>query len=123
MATQGVRVIRRDIDQFGQGIKATELAKTGMPLDEQVDCHFVWHHFPPVPKEMIPVAVDAIRCMNMGKLEDIAPLPGRFVVSIDPKITPLVKDIINGLALYAWRCECDPCKQGNPHWGMTGEFA
>jgi hypothetical protein len=123
MATQGVCVIRRDISQFGEGMKASELAKTDMVLEEQIDRHFVWHHYPPVPREMLPVAIDAIRRMNMGELDDIAPLPGRFVVTIDPRITPLVKDIINGLALYAWQCDCDPCKQGNPHWGSTGEFA
>lgn len=115
--------MRRDIDQFGQGMKATELAKTDMVLDEQIDRHFVWHHFPPVPKQMIPVAVDAIRRMNMGELDDIAPLPGKFVVSIDRRITPLVKDIVNGLALYAWKCECEPCSKGNPHWGVSGDFA
>jgi hypothetical protein len=120
MATQGVRVIRRDIVQLGEGIKASELAKTDMPLDEQLDRHFVWHHYPPVPKKMIPVAIEAIRSMNMGMMDDIAPLPGEFVVSIDPSITPLVKDICSGLTLFAWRCECDPCKHGEPHWGFSG---
>jgi hypothetical protein len=120
MATQGVRVIRRDIVQLGEGIKASELAKTDMPLDEQLDRHFVWHHYPPVPKKMIPVAIEAIRSMNMGMMDDIAPLPGEFVVSIDPRITPLVKDICSGLTLFAWRCKCDPCKRGEPHWGFSG---
>lgn len=116
-------MIRRDISQFGEGMKASELAKTDMALEEQIDRHFVWHHFPPVPAKMIPVAIEAIRSMNMGMLDDIAPLPGKFVVSIDPTITPLVKDICSGLALFAWRCECEPCKKGNPHWGVNPEFA
>jgi hypothetical protein len=123
MATQGVCVIRRDISQFGEGMKASELAKTDMVLEEQIDRHFVWHHYPPVPREMIPVALDAIRCMNMGLLDEIAPLPGKFVVSIDQRITPLVKDIISGLALFAWKCECEPCTKGNPHWGSSGDKA
>jgi hypothetical protein len=116
-------MMRRDIDQFGHGVAASVMAAGDTPLDEQLDQHFVWHHLPPVPRAMIPVAIDAITRMNMGELDEIAPLPGRFVVSIDPKITPLVKDICNGLVLWAWRCHCDLCKKGNPHWGINPEFA
>jgi hypothetical protein len=112
-------MMRRDISQFGEGVKASVMAAGDMPLDDQIDRHFVWHHYPPAPEAMIPIAIEAIRHMNMGMMDEISPLPGNFVVSIDPSITPLVKDIINGFALFAWRCHCDLCKKGEPHWGFN----
>jgi hypothetical protein len=41
-------------------LQATELANSEMTLERQIEIHFSSNCYPPIPKQMIPVAVEAI---------------------------------------------------------------
>jgi len=116
-------MMRRDIILFGQGDKAPKLAKSDDPLEQQLDKHFVWNHFPPVPAALIPLAIDAIRMINMGQEKESCAIPGEYVVTGDPNKSPTAYEIANALGLWAWQCECDACARGELHWRREAESA
>ena len=48
--------------------QAMEMADM-MDLEQGIRWHLRYNHFPPVPSEMIPVAVKAVKLCNRGKYE------------------------------------------------------
>jgi hypothetical protein len=87
-----------------------------MPLRDQIARHFLYHHFPPAPMKLLDTAIAAITAVNEGQGGFPIGLPNGFVVRYDKKKTPTAEDVMQGLNLNAWRCECDGCKKGEPHW-------
>ena len=47
-------------------LQATEIANSGLSLEDSLTWHLRANHYPPVPLEMIPVCVEAIDLMNEG---------------------------------------------------------
>ena len=47
-------------------LQATEIANSGLSLEDSLAWHLRANHYPPVPLEMIAVCVEAIDLMNEG---------------------------------------------------------
>ena len=47
-------------------LQATEIANSGLSLEDSLAWHLRANHYPPIPIEMIPVCIDAIDLMNEG---------------------------------------------------------
>ena len=97
---------------------ASELAKTDIPLRDQLARHFLYHIYPPAPMKLIDVAIEAIVAVNDGNPSAPILLPKGFVVLYDREKIPTADDVMQGLNLNAWKCACTSCSEGNPHWGI-----
>jgi hypothetical protein len=56
-------------------LQATEMANSGLSLEDSLSWHLRANHFPPVPLEMIPVCMEAIQLMNEGLFNSQVELP------------------------------------------------
>ena len=56
-------------------LQATEMAQSGLSLEDSLRWHLQANHYPPVPEEMIPVCVEAIELYNEGLYRDEVELP------------------------------------------------
>ena len=56
-------------------IYAEGLADTGLSVEEQLLIHLTSNHYPPVPKIMVPVCVEAIDSANEGDWDSLIKLP------------------------------------------------
>jgi hypothetical protein len=54
---------------------ARGIAETELPLEEQIAWHFSTNCYPPIPKKMIPVAVEAIDAYYDGEFAKVIKLP------------------------------------------------
>lgn len=54
---------------------AMGIAGTDLPLEEQIAWHFSSNCYPPIPKQMIPVAVEAINAYNDEDFARVIKLP------------------------------------------------
>lgn len=104
--------------RFGTGPTATELARSNRPLREQIAQHFLTHHYPPVPMALLQTAVDAITSVNKGHPNAEIALPEGMSIRSRPGELPTAQIITQVLVLTAWKCDCKPCREGDPHWGL-----
>lgn len=57
-------------------ITAIDLAESvELSLEDQIGIHLTSNHYPPVPKSMVPVCIDAIDKANDGDWESMVKLP------------------------------------------------
>lgn len=57
-------------------ITAIDLAESvELSLEDQIRIHLTSNHYPPVPKSMVPVCIDAIDKANDGDWESMVKLP------------------------------------------------
>ena len=56
-------------------MQAMELAGSEMSLEQQIAIHFSGNCYPPIPKMMIPVAVEAINAYRDGEFAKVIQLP------------------------------------------------
>jgi hypothetical protein len=57
-------------------ITAIDLAESvELSLEDQIGIHLTSNHYPPVPKSMVPVCIDAIDKANDGDWEAMVKLP------------------------------------------------
>ena len=57
-------------------LHAIELAESfELSLEDQIRLHLTSNHYPPVPKEMVPVCIEAIDKANDGDWESLVELP------------------------------------------------
>ena len=57
-------------------ITAIDLAESvELSLEDQIGIHLTSNHYPPVPKSMVPVCIDAIDKANEGDWEAMVKLP------------------------------------------------
>lgn len=54
---------------------ARGIAETDLPLEEQLAWHFSSNCYPPIPKQMIPIAVEAINAYWDGEFAKVIKLP------------------------------------------------
>jgi hypothetical protein len=54
---------------------ARGIAETELPLEQQLAWHFSSNCYPPIPKQMIPVAVEAINAYHDGEFAKVIKLP------------------------------------------------
>lgn len=54
---------------------ARGIAETELPLEQQIAWHFSSNCYPPIPKQMIPVAVEAINAYHDGEFAKVIKLP------------------------------------------------
>jgi hypothetical protein len=53
-----------------------ELAEIGsITLEQAIEWHLTSNHFPPVPKSMVPVCIEAINLANEGEFDKLVGLP------------------------------------------------
>lgn len=80
---------------------ARELAELGSDNREQaIEFHLVSNHFPPIPRSMVSVCVDAIEWASVGEWDRLLPLPegvGYKGLTVAP-----VSAIISAHHLEAW---------------------
>ena len=56
-------------------IYAEGLTEIGLSLEEQILVHLTSNHYPPVPKIMVPVCIEAIDKANEGDWYSMIPMP------------------------------------------------
>jgi hypothetical protein len=56
-------------------IYAEGLTEIGLSLEEQILVHLTSNHYPPVPKSMVPICIEAIDNANSGNWEKEVQLP------------------------------------------------
>ena len=56
-------------------LQATEIANSGLSLEQSLRWHLQVNHYPPIPEEMILVCVEAIQLYNEGLVNDTVDLP------------------------------------------------
>jgi hypothetical protein len=57
-------------------ITAIDLAESvELSLEDQIGIHLTGNHYPPVPKSMVPVCIEAIDKANDGDWESMVKLP------------------------------------------------
>jgi hypothetical protein len=54
---------------------ARGIAETELPLERQIGWHFSTNCYPPIPQQMIPVAVEAINAYHDGEFAKVIQLP------------------------------------------------
>jgi hypothetical protein len=60
-------------------IYAEGLTEIGLSLEEQILVHLTSNHYPPVPKSMVPVCVEAIDKANDGEWDSLVTLPEKVL--------------------------------------------
>lgn len=59
-----------------QAAEYRELAEIGsVTLEQAIEWHLVSNHFPPIPKSMVPVCIEAIQWANEGNFDKLVALP------------------------------------------------
>lgn len=56
-------------------LQATEMANSGLSLEDSLRWHLQVNHYPPIPEEMIPVCKEAIDLYNEGLENNTVDLP------------------------------------------------
>ena len=56
-------------------LQATEMANSGLTLEDSLRWHLQANHYPPIPEEMIPVCSEAIELYNEGLDNNTVELP------------------------------------------------
>jgi len=56
-------------------VYAEGLTEIGLSLEDQIMVHLTSNHYPPVPKIMVPVCIEAIDKANEGEWEEMIKLP------------------------------------------------
>ena len=85
-------------------MQAMELASSGMPLEQQIGIHFAGNCYPPIPKAMIPVAVEAINAYHDGEFAKVIKLP-EGVEFRNGENWVFASQAIESLRLDAWLSE------------------
>lgn len=79
---------------------ALDLAASGVDLRVQLSYHLSANHYPPVPKEMVQVCLDAIDLANEGEWEARVSLPDG--ATYRGETTAPVWAVVEGHHLFAW---------------------
>lgn len=80
---------------------ATELATdTTMELEQQIAIHFASNCYPPIPRFMIPVAIEAINAYNESDGSRVISLPAGVTFRNADQVTSF--EAIEALRLEAW---------------------
>lgn len=80
---------------------AEELSQLDLTLEQQIAIHFSANCYPPVPKMMIPVALDAIYACEEGEFSRMVELPDGVTYGNDQKQVT-ASQVINVLRLDAF---------------------
>lgn len=57
-------------------LQAREMAELGSEnLEQTIEWHLRANHFPPIPKSMVPVCIEAIQHANEGNFDKLVSLP------------------------------------------------
>ena len=55
-------------------LQAQEMSEL-LPLEQAIEWHLTSNHFPPIPKSMVPVCIEAIQHANEGNFDKLVALP------------------------------------------------
>jgi hypothetical protein len=83
---------------------AVGLTDTDLNLSDQISIHFSSNCYPPIPSQMIPVAIAAIDAYWEEDLDSLIPLP-EGVEFRDGSTSVSAKQAIESLRLDAWCME------------------
>ena len=56
-------------------VYAEGLTEMGLSLEEQLLVHLTSNHYPPVPKSMVPICIEAIDLANDGFWDEMVKMP------------------------------------------------
>ena len=80
---------------------ANELsAETSLTLEQQVAIHFSSNCYPPIPKFMLPVAIEAINAYNDYNGSLVITLPDGVTFRDSKEVT--ASEVVDNLRLNAW---------------------
>ncbi len=82
---------------------AMSLTDTELSLEDQIGIHFSSNCYPPIPKMMIPVAIEAIDAYWEDDLDHLIPLPEG--VSFRGNTEVSARNVIESYRLDAWCME------------------
>ncbi len=85
-------------------MQAMELAGSEMSLEQQIAIHFSGNCYPPIPKMMIPVAVEAINAYRDGEFARVIQLPDGALFK-NGENWVFASQAIESLRLDAWLSE------------------
>lgn len=82
-------------------LQAMEFANSGLDIDAQLGWHLGSNHFPPIPRDFIPVAKQAIEAAVYGeRVEDWSGLDE--MVTMPNGVEKSLGEIIEGMHLHAF---------------------
>lgn len=83
---------------------AMGIADTDLSLEQQISWHFASNCYPPIPSQMIPVAIEALNAYWEEDSERLVGLP-EGVEFRDGRTSIPASQAIESLKLYAWCME------------------
>jgi len=86
-------------------VYAEGLTEIGLSLEDQIMVHLTSNHYPPVPKIMVPICIEAIDKANEGAWDEVIALPENVLWKGEPEAP--VSAIVEQHHLEFWIIESE----------------